>query len=334
MVRPREEPVRISSPLTGIVDSAIVRDHLKVIPGDTLIWIRRDLEETMIREYQALIGDNMQSIRDIIAILDGKPPFATARYRQSCRSQLATERHLKLQRDFLESEFKACEKLYRQDVIPVCEYEQARSDYMVSRARVEDQRETYRSSLEDDLYRFKAENRHYLGEIAKIRATLQSYCVVAPAAGTLQQCPGITKGSVIQQGEDLGTISPSGRMAAECYVETRDISTMETGTRVRLRFDGQSQDAGSVLETEVSQIDPDVVVVNGSPVYRIRCFLDEPILETGTGEIVPVIVGMTFSASMILHRRSLASLVAEKITRWANPRVLDQSRRKGHETGS
>jgi multidrug resistance efflux pump len=334
MIRPREEPVEISSPMTGIVDSAILKDHLRVVPGDTLVWIRRDLQETRIREYQALAGENMRPIRDIAAILGGKPPALTAKYRQSYRNQLATERHLRLQRDFLESEFHACEKLFLQDVIPVCEYEQSRSDYMVSHAKLEDQRETYRSILENELYRLETENRHYLGEIEKIRATLQNYYMVAPAAGILQQCSGITEGSVVQQGERLGTISPSGRVVAECYVETRDISTLEPGTRVRLRLDGQSHDAGSFLDTEVTQIDPDVVVVNGRPVYRTRCLLDKPTLETATGEIVPVIVGMTFTASMILHRRSLASLVVEKITRWANPSIPDHSRRKGHEEGS
>jgi multidrug resistance efflux pump len=319
MIRPHAEPAVMVAPISGMVDSTVLREHLKVITGDTVVWIRRDLPETRIREYQELIGQNRGSIGDITSILQGRSPVVTSRYIQSYRNHLAARTHMQIQNDFLHGEFMAAEQLFGQEVIPASEYEQARSDYLLSCARMEDHRESYKSLLEDERYRLQLENRSYRGEIATIKASLQDFFVVAPATGILRQCPGITGGSIIQQGNKLGTISPEGRLVAECYVETRDIPVIKKGMPVRIRFDGKSHQSGSRLETEVSQIDPDAVVMNGKPVYRIRCFLEDPYLISGSGKREPVILGMTFSASMLLYRATLASLLLEKLNRWANP---------------
>jgi multidrug resistance efflux pump len=326
MIRPVHEPAMICSSLTGIVDSSVIRDHLEIAAGDTLVWISRDIPETRIREYRALISSNRDPIRDIKAILQGRIPFATSRFIQSFRSHLAAGHHLDLQRDYLEQELRLSEKLYRQEVIPRSEFEKIRSEYLISCAMVEKHREGYLSILEDELYRLEEENRHYLGEINNIHASLRQYCVIAPATGILSQCPGISGGSSIQQGERLGIINPSGSVVAECYLQTRDIFAIKVGTPVRLRFDNRPRRAGSVLESRITQIDPDAVVTDGSSAYRVRCLIEHPFLDNGKGETVPVISGMTFIASMVIDRRSLGSIALERINLWGNPGIRDHSR--------
>ena len=333
MIRPLEEPVGMVAPISGLVDSTILKEHLEVVTGDTLVWICRDLPEVRICEHREMIMQNIGAVNDITSILRGTQPGETSKYIQSFRKHLAARHHLQLQKDFLHKTFKAAEQLFDQEVIPSGEYEQARSEYLLACARIEDHRESYRSLLEDELLRLQMENRSHRGGIAKIKASLQNFYVVAPTPGILMQCPGITDGSVLQQGTMLGIISPAGPLVAECYVETRDISGIRTGMPVRIHFDRKGHQPGSRLEISVSQIDADAVVVNGRPVYRIRCNLEDPFLVSGGGDPEPVLLGMTFSASMLLYRATLASILLEKLNRWANPALAVHSRRQIQENG-
>lgn len=317
MIRPCQEPVELLSSITGIVDSTLLTNNMTVSCGDTLIWMRRKLPDTRIRELQKQIERNRLYIRDMNIILSGEGSPSTTRYRQSLRSHSTSGEQLQLKKIFLRDEYKASGILFEQKVIPLREYEQVKSEYLLSCARCEDHQESYRNQLEDEVLRLSLQNRLYEGELAEIRATLQNYTILAPINGILNQCRGIRSGSVIQPGTILGSISPSGAVTADCYVETCNIGEIRTGMSVRIRMDGKSRQRIHRLETIVSQVDPDVIMLNGSPVYRVRCPIDE------AEELIP---GMTFSASMLLYRASLASLLGEKLNRKLNPAMAMEAK--------
>ena len=90
----------------------------------------------------------------------------------------------------------------------------------------------------------------------------------------------------------------------------KDISEIRKGMPVRIHLNGKNPHSRERLETRVSQIDPDVILMNGRAVYRVRCLIGM------RQELVP---GMTFSASMLLYRTSLASLLTEKLNKYFNP---------------
>ncbi len=312
MIRPCQEPVELFSSITGMVDSTLLIDNKAVSCGDTLIWMRRKLPDTRMEDLLEHIRRNNLYINDMKAILRGENVLLTARYRQSFKSHSTSGEQLRLKKKFLEDEYLAAGILFDQKVIPLREFEQARSEYLLACARINEHQENYRNQLEDELMRLSLDKRANEGELAEIRATLQNYVILAPISGTLNQCPGIRAGSVIQPGTGLGTISPSGAVLADCYVETRNIREIRTGMPVKIRMDGKSQRSVHRLETIVSQVDPDVIVLNGRPVYRVRCPIEE------AEGLIP---GMTFSASMLLYQSSLASLLTEKLNRHFNPAI-------------
>ena len=312
MIRPCQEPLELFSSITGIVDSTRLADYLEVTAGDTLVWMRKNLPESRLVELFDQIERNSLYIKDISTIIRGGSPEASSRYIQSFRMFSTSGKQLELQMDFLEEEYRTAGQLYGQQVIPQREFERARSEYLVACARLEDHGESYLNRLEDELNRLAIEKLHYQGEVDEIRATFQNYFILAPSTGILMQCRGMKPGSVIQPGTCLGSISPRGALVADCYVETIDIREIQKGMPVRIRMDGKSLRSCDRLETRVSQIDPDVMILNGRPVYRVRCLLDP---QPG---FVP---GMTFSASMMLYRTSVASLLTEKLNRRFNPVV-------------
>ncbi len=315
MIRPCQETVEIFASISGIVERSLLYDHHEVSAGDTLLWLRKNLPATRMGELSRQIYRNSLFIKDIKAILEGKEPGKTSRFRQSYRNYNSSCRQLILRKEFLKDEYFAAETLKNQGVIPLREFEQNRSEYLVACARLEDQRESYKNQLEDELNRLWMEQKKYEAELRELEASLQNYHILAPSSGTLCQCNSIMAGSIIQPGRLLGNISPGGSLAADCYVETRDIREIRVGMPVRLRMDGKSQRSVDHIETRVSQVDPDVMLLNGRPVYRVRCLLDN------SSGLIP---GMTFSASMILYRSSLAALLSQKFNRHFNPALAQK----------
>jgi multidrug resistance efflux pump len=315
MMRPGQEPLELFSSITGIVDSTLLQDHLEVKTGDTLIWLRKNLPDTRMKELNSEINRNRLYIRDIETILQEGSTVKTTRYRQSYRNFTASCRQLFLQKSFLQEEYNSDRILFDQKVIPLRDFEHSRNLYLVACAQLEDHQESYKNLLEDELNLLCMETRRYEGELEEVRTSLQNYHILAPSTGTLCQCRGILAGSVIQPGSSLGNISPHGSLAADCYVETRDIKEIRTGMAVKIQMHGNSQRSVDKLEARVSQVDPDVILLNGRPVYRVRCFI-----ESSEG----LIPGMTFNASMKLYRTSIASLLTERLSRKFNPSMVQQ----------
>jgi multidrug resistance efflux pump len=314
-----EETVDLRSPIGGQVDSSLIRDLAEVHPGDTLLWFCRLVPETRIRECRMRISRQLHMARDVRAILEGRLPVETARYIQSHRAHLSGQERLRIECSYLEEEYLAAQKLFRQEVIPEREYEKARTAYFASLAEGEAFRESYLDRLEEELEQILLDMARYRGEIAAIEASLPDYCILAPAGGTLHRCPGISRGSVLQPGSPLGCIVPEGSVVAECYVESRVRTDIRPGSAVSVRIDRLSRHPERILETRVSQIDPQAVVVNGTSCYRIRCDLDETERLSGPGDPGRVLPGMGFTASVFLGRTRLSSLLLEKLNRWGNP---------------
>jgi multidrug resistance efflux pump len=325
MIRPHQEPSELIAPVTGVVDWTDLKDFRHVMAGDTLLEFKHKVPEARINEYQEMIGYHQNSLHDINSILDGRNPTETSRYIQSFRNHLTQLEQVQVEQNFLFDEFSAAETLYHQMVIPIREFEESRSHYLSARVKYDGLKESYKSLLEEELFRLEMENRRLQSEIDAISASVTDQNIVAPVSGILHQCRGITGGSVLYSGGTLGFISPDGPLVAECYVNTRDITDIESGQSVRIRFDRNVPGPGSTVHTSVDQIDPDAVIVNGEPLFRVRCFLSDSIHS---------IPGMTFSASMLLRRATLISLLTEKMDLWVNPSITTESRRPIQRNGS
>jgi multidrug resistance efflux pump len=334
MIRTLEEPVPVLSPVTGTVEMTVFEDFRRVVTGDTLLRFLHREQEAGLQEYEQRIGRNESIIREIRSILEGMPVLETSRYAQSYRNHRAQLNQLEIEKGFLYREYAAARELYLQEVIPEIEYERARSRYLVAEARVDGTREDYGIRLEEECDALQREILDCRGKVDGIRASMASFFLTAPSTGILSQCRGMHSGSVLHAGESLGVITPECPLVAECYLGSRDIGLVFPGMEVKIRFDRRNPDHGAHLTARVSQIDPDSRMVNGHPVYRVRClFGDTPGIKDASpaGALVP---GMTFSASMVLYRASLARLILEKVSRWANPVLSGDSRAKGKPDGN
>lgn len=329
MVRPLREPTELISYMSGIVENSILMDNRPVEAGDTLVWIRRNIPEAKIAACFDRIHTQEASAADIRLILAGKVPCNTARYRQSYRNHLATISHLEIRREFLSGEYSTAQILYADHVISPYEFEKAQSAYRDICARVADLNEEYKSILEGDLFRIQSEIKEIRHEIHLTQSSLDPYFILAPAAGVLFNCRSLSAGSVLHAGMPLGQISPSGLLAAECYVSPGHIASIKEGLKVKLRIDDKGFRTHLPLEARVDLLDEEVRVFNGRPAYRIRCILHDTQIRYANGNRETLRNGMTFTASFILFRHSLASLILEKANLWANPSQTVNQDEKG-----
>jgi len=319
MVRPLAEPSELFSSLGGIVDSSILMDNTPVDAGDTLVWMRRDLPEAKIAACEAQVKIQLASAEDIQLILEGEKPYWTAQYRQSYRNHQAARSRLEIRREFLSGEYATAQLLYEQEVISRHEFEKAQSSYLDICATESDLCEEYKSILEGDLFRIQSEIKGIRDEIRLIQSSLDEYFLLAPASGVLYSSRSLSSGSVVHAGMSLGKISPSGLLAAECYIHPGQIASVKKGLRVKLKFDDRGFRTHHPMETQVDLMDEEICVYNGFPSYRIRCTLHDTKIRYTNGSWQTVRNGMTFTASFILFRHSLASLILEKANLWLNP---------------
>lgn len=319
MVRPVNEPSELYSSIGGLVDISLLIDNTPVDAGDTLVWIRRDLPESRIAAYQKRIRIKQASTEDIHFILRGKQPGKTAHYQQSYRNHLTARSHLEIQKDFLSGEYSTAQSLYGDDVISLHEFEKARTTYMDICAKESDLREAYKNALEADLFRIQSEIMQINDEIRLLQSSLSEYFILAPARGIVFNCRSLATGSVIHSGMSLGKISPAGMLVAECHIDPGHRASVKEGTRVKIRFDDTGFRSHHPLEAQVDLMDEEVSVYNGMPSCRIRCMLPDLMIRYTNGSCETLKNGMTFTASFVLFRHSLASLILEKANLWVNP---------------
>ena len=330
MVRPVQEPAEILSNVSGMVERSVLMDNRKIAAGDTLIWIKTDLLKARIDAHQNRIRIHKESVTDIRLILENQLPLRTSHYVQSNRNHQANIARLKIQKEFLQDEHKTSKTLFNQQVISRHEYEKSLNQLREICARETDLCEAYKSSLEEDLLRINLEISQLSDDVIQIQANLNEYYLIAPVAGTLYNSRSLSAGSVVHPGMSLAMISPTGLLVAECFIDPGHIPSVKEGTRVKLRFDDSGFRSHHPLETHVDLLDQEVTLFNGTTAYRIRCTLDNSPIYYANGSVETVRNGMTFTASFILFRRSVAALILEKANLWINPTASYQN----HETGS
>jgi HlyD family secretion protein len=329
MVRPLNEPSELISSMSGIVDSSILMDNRPVEAGDTLVWIRRNIPESKLTACFDRIRIQEASAADIRLILAGEIPCNTAHYRQSFRNHLAATSRLEIRQEFLSGEYSTAQILYADEVISPYEFEKTQSSYRDICARVEDLNEAYKSTLEGDLFRIQSEIKQIRDEIHLTQSLLDQYFILAPTTGVLFNSRSLSSESVLNAGLSLGKIIPSGLLAAECYVSPGHIASVKEGSKVKLRFDDKGFRTHLPLEARVDLLDEEVCIYKGMPAYRIRCILHDTIIRYTNGNRETLKNGMTFTASFILFRHSLASLILEKANLWANPSQTVSQDEKG-----
>ncbi len=213
-----------------------------------------------------------------------------------------------------------CKNLLDSNVISRSEYETAYYQYVdKTNSRdilVKSQMSKWRSALRDYIKQLDETNANLKG----LTSDKQMYVVQSPVNGTLEQFNGIYRGCSVTSGQVIAVISPNGGMCVETYVSPRDIAFIHDGMKVRIRIDALNYNEWGVIHGHVQSISSDLVQVNDSYYYKVKCNMDRNYLTLkDSNRRALVKKGMSASAHFMVTKQSLFTLLYKNIDEWINP---------------
>lgn len=149
-------------------------------------------------------------------------------------------------------------------------------------------------------------------EIARAELSLQQTTITAPVSGVITMLGIRGTGVVLQAGQTIATIAPSGaRLVVEAQVPNKDIAFIEAGLPVKLKFDAfPFQDYG-VIEGTVISISPDAQIDKESgSFYKVTIALQQTAIMA-KGKQLSLRPGLAVSADIVTERQSILSLILD-----------------------
>jgi len=146
------------------------------------------------------------------------------------------------------------------------------------------------------------------------------YKIKAPIAGIIQGVQTLYKGSVIQPGQLIGTISPEAELIAECFASPRNVGLLIPGQEVRFQIDAFDYKYFGILIGKIISIDNDYSLVDYKPIYKIRCSFEKSQVRLNNGYTGQLKKGMTLIARCTITERTLWQLLWDNWDDWLNPK--------------
>jgi multidrug efflux pump subunit AcrA (membrane-fusion protein) len=149
-------------------------------------------------------------------------------------------------------------------------------------------------------------------ERASIETTLKQTTINAPTSGLVTTLNVRSPGTVVQAGQNLATIAPSGTpLVVEALVPNKDIAFIEQGLPVKLRFDAfPYQDYGTV-QGRITYVSPDAQADGeAGSFYKVHIAPEQTAINA-RGRSIPLRPGLAVTADIITERKSILSFLLE-----------------------
>jgi membrane fusion protein len=151
-------------------------------------------------------------------------------------------------------------------------------------------------------------------------AAQEGFLIKSPAAGRVSNLQAVD-GQQVDAALPLMTIAPEGlTLQADLFVPSRAIGFVKPGQKVRLYFDSFPHERFGVGEAIIRSVASGVLrpeelqasVKMNEPVYRVTLDLSRNEIAA-YGQAIPLRAGMSFTADIILEKRSIISLVLDPL---------------------
>jgi len=123
----------------------------------------------------------------------------------------------------------------------------------------------------------------------------------------------------INQGMELGEISPDSNLIVECYISPNDIGLLDKNKLVNFQIDTFNYNQWGLVTGEIIEIGNDIEIVDNNPVFKVLCKINMKYLQLNNGFKGHLKKGMTLNARFELAERTLFNLLYDKVDDWMNP---------------
>lgn len=326
IIRPLNERTDIRSTVTGFIDSLYHKEGDPVQKNSILVTIRdpaligkKNLNETEMRLREDFIHDLDLLTARIPVSEKIIPLLISPLYRQQAMHFFARTNEEQLNILKATHETRMNTALAKDRVISPKEFYDIRMQQQKTIAALESSQREWFASWQADLVKYKSEWKELVARQEELRQLYNTYCIRAPVAGFLQELNGRYAAGSIQAGEIICSLSPGGEMLAECYVSTRDIGMLKPGQTARFMIDAFDYNYFGVVTGQISSIDNDFILLDKSPVFKVRCRLNQEQLSLKNGYHGKLKKGMHFQARFAVKNRTLWQLLYDTADDWLNP---------------
>lgn len=322
IIAPDEERIMLAPIQSGKVIFAAVAPNQYVEKGDTLLVVEDPVFDEKWQLLQHQIDHATTFIADIEMLLSAKNinkkmhssayVAAYALYQQGLYD-------LQLKHQKATIDFERNAELYAKGIISKVDYEAYEHEQRITRNNITQWKRQHTNQWE-------AKHADYQQTLEELQSTQQQLTnssgnnvLVAPAAGTLLEVVGLNTNGFVQAGQPIAKLSPDSNLMVECYVSPTDIGYLQEGKKVAFKIDAYNYNQWGLAQGTVNSISDDIELIDGKPVFTLRCQIDTPTLRLKNGVEGTLKKGMTLTAQFVLTRRSLFDLLYDNLDDWLNP---------------
>jgi membrane fusion protein (multidrug efflux system) len=265
----------IESPVAGRVFESRMVLGKEVVAGEVLLRLDSDTDQFALREE-----------REKLAALD--PELTALRAQEASVAQASQEeahtaiaaadevrarlREAQAPARYAEQELARLEVLHSEHLISKRDYEQGRAEsqrtraaadsLQLSLARMEQEQKTRvsdRSAALDQIRaqiaRLEGQSRGSRAAVLRLTAVADRQLIRAPANGILGEVATLRPGSVVQAGQRIGVVVPSGRlMAVAQFAPSSALGRIRPSQSARLRLDGFPWAQYGTIDARVTRV--------------------------------------------------------------------------------
>ena len=323
VIRTQGENNILQAAVVGKVQQITISENSYVNAGDTIIVLNTDNIDEQITTYTHKISENTLFITDLENMLAWRAnQVQTTTYKAQHAYYLAKVSESKQRVDYLKREFKTSEGLFNKGVVSKNEYLQKKNDYnsaMLAQKQLVNQ---FRNNWQADITRLQQEITDITSKNRQLQQEKAKYIITAPISGAILNFSGIQVDNFISPGQTIAYISPNGGIIAECYVSPADIGFIRDKQKVNFQLQAYDYNQWGMVQGTVTEISNDVIKINNSYAFRVRCSLNANFLQLKNGYKGELKKGMTLTGRFYLTDRTLWQLLFDKVDDWMNPKVM------------
>ncbi len=323
IVRSPMDNIVIQSGVYGEIIHYTLSENKTVKKGDTLLILRDEKLSEKQDLYRKKITKNLDFIADIDLLLHKKKPTHSFKYISEYNRYIAKIKGLQTTVNYNKQQLDIDTELKNKNVISTFEYLKTKNSYNNAIEQLDYLKKEFYNIWQTEHTNLLLENKELTSSIHQIEEEKQQYIITAPVSGKLLQVAGYNTGNFIVPAQQIAVISNNDSLIAECYVSPSDIAYIHLKQHVNFQFDAFNYREWGMLKGSVKEILHDVILIDKTPMFRVRFVLQDNTLQLKNGYKGNVKKGLSYTARFHLNRRTLWQLLFDKLDNWLNPKIIN-----------
>lgn len=326
IIRSMAEPNSIQTPVNGQVQKMRIHENMKVLVGDTLIWLAPEKIDDQLKILEDKLTLYSVYIKDLEQLTDGLELHLKSDLLMSSWAEYAQKLAEYEQRiETTNKDFQRTNLLFGKGVLAAAEFEKKELELN----QLTKERDFYinqkKSAWYQQLFQYETEYQTLTDQSKQLKFEQRFYVIIAPTNGFISNFAGIQTGSFIFPNQTIATITPSDSLIVECYVSPNDIGYLKSGASVAFQVDAYNYNQWGLATGKIIDISNQLYQDKSAAYFKVKCKLDQDCLSLKSGYQGKLKNGLTLTSRFMVTRRSLYDLLFDKTDDWLNPKIVTEN---------